>query len=270
MKPIIWVVLSFLLNEGKAFQEEDWGARNRGLAHIAATIQSELSCLGENCAGLAPLRDMTFTVSFVPSVYGLTELSSRMFLAAVPTPVATFAGGVRDFGFDLYRESSLLVGSGFGLTEGAFAGLGAEFKNIRIRGYGSQTVVFVNAGVQFTVGDKILLGGNISNVLGATIGKDRERIPRSASFGFSFSASEDARLAFEVEKDTRNPEVLKSGIEFHPLQFLTLRAGVKDGPLEWAFGISCDVSFLVFVYGGSYHGDLGWIHQVEASMRVSI
>jgi hypothetical protein len=64
-------------------------------------------------------------------------------------------------------------------------------------------------------------------------------------------------LAFEAEQDTENPLLLKTGIEFLPVENLALRFGVSGKPFKYTAGIGYTFGKITTDIGFGYHGNLG-------------
>ncbi|MBI4418486.1 MAG: hypothetical protein HY563_06885 [Ignavibacteriales bacterium] len=247
---------------------EPWSARQQGLAGLSVSLPSAHGNLIRNPAGIASIRSFTVHPSFSPGFYNLPELRSTSLILILPLTPATIGTGVRRFGFDLYRETSFVAGVGIQLHESLAGGIALEAKDIVIKGYGSQVVPLVTVGVQAGVSDRILVGGRIENILGAVLGKGRERIPRSAAVGVSAALGGGFLFAAELENDTRDPAIMRWGCEIRPVDAVCLRAALATDPDRWAAGGTISIGYAEFSYGGTFHPILGWTHVLELGVRV--
>jgi len=75
--------------------------------------------------------------------------------------------------------------------------------------------------------------------------------------GGHYRFDEMVLVLFETEKETHNPLIFKSGIEFSPIQNLALRFGVSGKPFQYTAGIGYRIGKISTDIGFGYHGNLG-------------
>jgi len=272
MNPISTAILRFFflftfLPATLTSMDELWSARHRGLSGVRCAMVADPVSIAVNPSGMAFLESIGVSVSFTPGMSGVPELKTHTILGGVPLSIGGIGIGVRRFGFDLYRETSLLAGGGIKITDEMALGVSSEFRRYIIQGYGAQTVVLLNFGATRKFHDFLAVSGSIQNALNATLGKKPERIPRVISLGIVVTAAPELLGTCEVEKSTRDPAFVKAGLEFRPLANVALRAGFSTDPLTWSVGCSVSAGFIAFEYGGTNHNILGWTHQLELAFR---
>lgn len=247
--------------------EKPWSARHRGLSGARCPLFAEPASIVVQPAGLAWMNSFTAAASFTPAMFEMPELQTHSIAIGIPLSFGGIGFGVRRFGFELYRETSVAVGCGMVMDDGLAIGATAEFRKHAIKGYGTQTPVLLNIGVLHKVHELVVISGTVDNVLNASLGKKEERLPRAVSLGLTAALSADLLSVVEVEKNTRDPAFLRVALEFRPLLAIALRSGLSTEPLQWTAG--CLVSFgpFSFEYGGTHHGLLGWTHQVDVTFR---
>ncbi|MEX2116306.1 MAG: hypothetical protein WEB37_05415 [Bacteroidota bacterium] len=250
-----------------ASMDEPWSARHRALSGARCAVYADPASVAVNPSGIASLESIAATISYIPGVVGLPELKTHSITCGVPTSFGGIGIGARRFGFDLYRETSLLVGGGVKVDDEMAVGVCSEFRRYEIKGYGAQTIVLLNCGAVKRLHEALAVSGTIHNALNATLGKKRERIPRTISLGVLVTLGSEFLGVCEIEKSTRDPAFLKAAIEFRPLPPVALRAGFSTDPMVWNFGCSVSAGFLSFGYGGTNYGVLGWTHQLDVDFR---
>lgn len=258
------VIVPFL----PGFAGEPWTARPLGLAGLGIALPPDPGSLVLNPAAIATAHTLQACVSLNSGTFGVPELRSRSFVALVPLTSVSVGVGIRRFGFDLYKETSLIAGMAGRVQEALDVGLGVELRNVSIHHYGSQTLPLVTIGMQCGISENIVLGGRITNIHGASIGQNRERLPRVVGVGLSYLPVPGFLASAEVEKDTRWPVTVKCGVELQIVSPLWIRAGIASDPSVWAIGGTLRASLAEFTYGGSFHPALGWTHCVELGFRV--
>lgn len=267
MRFVTWgIVCGLFICSGVALSADPWSARGRGLSDITATLRGDPSCLATNPAGLAGIRFNAVSASFVPAHFGLSELKTHIITAAMPIARATGGLGFRSFGFKLFRETSLIVAAGLPLNDHS-VGAALEFRQYSFSGYGAGGVLLVNAGFQSEIGEMLTVGGGLRNALNASLGRARERLPRSMYVGMSVSPIPATVLAMEFELDPGLPQQWKAGMEIQPHESISLRMGCNSNPATWSAGVGVMLSTIGFSYGGTSHGTLGWTHQIEIIVR---
>jgi hypothetical protein len=247
--------------------DDYWSARHRGLSGARIAMVADPVSVSVNPSGLAFLESTAVSSSLTPGIGGLSELRTRIILGATPTEFGGIGIGARFFGFDLYKESSFVVGGGVSFGNGLAVGASSEIRRYAIAGYGAQTVALFNFGVSKKISEAFLISGVIHNALNATLGKRKERIPRVISIGVLADVGNEFAAVFEIEKNTRDPAFLKAALEFQPIPDVALRAGFSTDPLVLSVGCAVTQGHFSFGYGGTNHTVLGWTHQLELGFR---
>lgn len=242
------------------------GAKAVGLANAFVAVADNPWALYYNPAGLSSLTSIEISAFLIPQQFGMNELRTVSLAGNIPTNFGTFAAGVSQFGFALYRETQISLGLGSRVDWGASAGITTHLTRISIDQYGATQVATVDVGLLAQVQDQVALGFNYKNLLGASL--PSERLPQVFSLGASYLPVPDVTAVVELEKDIRHPLVIKAGAEQTFLDMLTVRAGVSNNPDKFSAGIGVRYASLEFSYAGYSHSQLGWTHQIELTFRV--
>lgn len=263
---LLSVLVSLLHAITVSSMDRPWSARHRAMAGARCSLFADPASIAVQPASIAWMPSFAASVSFTPALFDLPELQTHALMVGSPLSFGGIGFGVRRFGFELYRETSIIMGSGI-LVDNSFlaAGMSAEFRRYAIKGYGSQTVFLLNVGALRRFRN-VTVSGTVDNVLIASLGTRNERLPRALSLGLTAVLSE-FQGAVELEKNTRDPAFLKVAVEFRPLPSVALRSGVSTDPVQWSAGCSVSLGPVFFEYGGSHHGILGWTHQIDVMFR---
>ncbi len=214
-----------------------------------------------NPASSASLSSFRATLFYVPSPFQLSQLSHYGLIVAQPLTVGTISLGVHTLGFPLYRESNGSVTFARVITDDFFAGITLHAFHLAIQGYGSTTKFGTDIGGIFNLSKELSVGISLGNVNGADIG-DGEEIPRTVTFGAVFRPVGSAVIVFDLIKDIRFPETYRVGLEFLPLDVLSLHAGIQGEPSRLFGGIGVTISPFTVHYGIGTHADLGSTHSI--------
>ncbi len=250
-----------------AAQDNGVGTKSIGMANAFVAVADDSWGISANAAGLVQCRGFVASAFFIPQQFGLPELRTIAASASFPVNPGTAAILVEQFGFELYRTTTIRIGYGI-LVSPVFAlGVTAGLQRVAIQRYGSTTTKTVDLGCMGWPAPEIALGFALRNVTAATIGVQRERLPQSVHFGMTYSPLGGFSITSEIEKELQFPVVVKAGIDQTVLGFLSLRCGISDNPDKFSAGFAIRCAGVEFGYAGYSHTDLGWTHQLELTAR---
>ena len=167
-----------------AFERINGGARPEALGGAFTACADDYNSIFYNPAGLSELT--SYEVSFFYMIpYGLKELGVKCFAFVLPVKNCGFGITSQQMGTDLYRESKLVFSAGMRIYRGLALGLNSKLLNIRIQGYGSNSLLAMDVGMLYDFGNDFKLGMFINNVNSPTIGKAKEKIIEFYSIGIS-------------------------------------------------------------------------------------
>ncbi len=244
------------------------GARSVGLATSAVALSGDPWALYYNPSGLSTVHSIQAAAFFIPQQFGLRELQTMAFTAALPLAFGTMGVGFSQFGFELYKESELSVGVGCPIDLGLSLGIGVHVARISIDQYGSTQSATLDGGLMAQLDDEVSLGFSVRNLLGSKLGSSDERLPQDFSLGVKYSPIRSFLITTEIEKDIRYPAIVKAGVEQQFLDVLSVRVGVSNNPDKYSIGMALHYSLFEFGYAGYSHSELGWTHQLEISMSL--
>jgi hypothetical protein len=220
-----------------------------------------------NAAGLAQIQHPYVSAFYVPQQFGLPELKTTALAVAHPINPGTVGISLEQFGFQLYRLTTISVGYGANINRAISIGVTANLEHTSIDRYGTSYDATVDIGLHGRLFEGLAMGFSMKNVGGTTIGKTHDRLPQSLFFGIAYSPIKEFLIVSELEKDAQFPLVLKVGIEQRFLEFLSVRCGAANNPDKFSAGFAIRYSLFEFGYAGYSHIDLGWTHQIDLSIR---
>ena len=93
-------------------------------------------------------------------------------------------------------------------------------------------------------------------------------MPAVFSIGGHYQFSKMVLLVVETEKNFGNPLLFKSGLEFSPVENLSLRFGVSGKPVTYTAGIGFQTGKIATDIGFGYHGNLGLTPSVSIQFNL--
>ncbi len=237
------------------------GARQISMANSDVALANDVFSLFNNPAGLAQLNWREVGIYYSPAPFGLTELSNGYVAYNEPFSFGSISIGGMTYGFDLYRESKIVLGYSYNYENILFAGLTFNYHSYSIQNYGSTGVVYINLGGLVYILDELRWGFVVNNLNRASIADIDDQIPMVLSTGFSFDILQNFSMNFSLEKDIRFNPTVQFGIEYEIIEYLSLRAGTSNDPSRFTAGVGINYSIFSLDYAFFTHQDLGLTHQ---------
>lgn len=260
MKRFLLIVSFLVLNCSMifAFENHPAGARSLALSHASVSF-SDVWSVFHNQAGIATLSRLS-AAFFYESRFQIDELSLVSGALVVPTGSGNFGLGFFQFGKGSFKENKFALAYSKQLSENFSAGIQLDYfsqtfpENSRSKGF-----VTFEGGVIYSVSGNFILGAHVFNPLqrGVETLTGKQKLPAVFRFGGQYRFDTMLTLAFEAEQDTQNPLLLKTGIEFLPVENLALRFGVSGKPFKYTAGIGYTFGKITTDIGFGYHGNLG-------------
>ena len=260
MRKVFTLCLLLILNS-LIYPQYSPGARQISMANSDVALANDVFSIFNNPAGLAQLNWREVGIYYSPAPFGLTELSNGYVAYNEPFNFGSISIGGMTYGFDLYRESKVVLGYSYNYENILFAGATVNYHSYSIQNYGSTSAFYFNVGGLVYILDELRWGFVVNNLNRASIADIDDQIPMVLATGFSFDILQNFSLNFALEKDIRfNPSV-QFGIEYDIIEYLSLRAGTSNDPSRFTAGIGINYSIFSLDYAFFTHQDLGLTHQ---------
>ncbi len=253
------LVLSFL--SGVTFAQYTPGARQISMANSDVALSNDVFSLFGNPAGLSQLNWREVGIYYSPAPFGLSELSNGYVAYNEPFDFGSISIGGMTYGFDLYRESKIVLGYSYNYDNIFFAGVSANYHNYSIQNYGSTGAFYLNVGGLVYILDELRWGFSVDNLNKASVADLDDQIPMVLITGLSYDVIQVFTLNLALEKDIRYNPSVKFGIEYEIIQYLSLRAGTSNEPSRFTAGLGINYSLFSLDYAFFTHQDLGLTHQ---------
>ena len=237
------------------------GAKQIAMSNSDVALSDDVFSLFNNPAGLAQLNWRELGLYYSPAPFGLNELVNGYIAYTEPLGFGSAGIGAMTYGFELYRESRLLLSFSTSYLNKFFAGVSINYHIVSIQRYGNKSVFYLNAGCLGYITDELRIGFFVQNINQASFTSQEDQISILLNAGLSYNIYDDLSLNFAVEKDIRYNASVKSGINYDLIDNLSLRIGFANEPAEFSCGIGIHFSYFNFDYAVFTHPDLGLTHQ---------
>ena len=270
MKKCLLTTLFFLsISSVFPIENHPAGARALGLSNAFVSLTDTWSTF-HNQAGIAGLTNVSAGV-YYESKFQIDELSLVAGSLVLPAGAGNFGFSFSQFGKGTFKENKFGLAFAKQLGDKISAGIQLDYlaqtfpENERSKGFAT-----FEGGIIFRPAEHLFLGGHVFNPILGGIDSPAGKIKMPAVFrlGGHYRFDESVLISFEAEKDTENPAVLKSGIEYLPVKNLALRAGVSGQPVHFTAGMGYNIGNLSADIGFSYHGNLGVTPSVSVQFKL--
>ena len=252
-----------------ALENHPVGARSLALSQAFVSISDVWSTF-HNQATISGTNAFSAGV-FYESKYGIDELSLTAGSLVFPVSAGTFGFSFYQFGKGTYKENKVGLAFAKKLSEKFSAAVQLDYfsqrmpENSRIFGFAT-----FEAGIVYSPTKKLFLGAHVFNPIlnGIETNEGKQQSPTIFRVGGHYFFAEMVLVTAEVQKDFKNPFILKTGIEFSPVQNLALRFGVSGKPLNYTAGIGYSFGKITTDIGFGYHGNLGLTPSVSIQIKL--
>ncbi|MDQ3194311.1 MAG: hypothetical protein M3P82_04840, partial [Bacteroidota bacterium] len=239
------------------FENTDIGARAIGLNGAFTSLSDNSLAVFYNPSGLGQMKYREVSAFYSPSTFGVTQITTAALTYAEPLKIGTLGLGLKTFGFDLYKETNVILSYGNNFRDKIFYGVSLNYYNLRIHNYNSASSFGVDAGAIACITDLFKWGFFAKNVSGSKIGVSDQKLAQVYRTGVTIMPREDITLVFDIEKDVKYPLSFRSGLEFNVNDHIDLRAGVGTQPSSFSGGISINYDLFKLDYAISGVQNLG-------------
>lgn len=239
------------------------GARALGMANAALALDGAWS-LFQNQAGLAGMEAFS-AGAFYQARFGMRELSTAGFAAALPIGEGTGGVSYRQYGYSAYREQHVGLAYGMQLGEQLDAGVQLDYVGVFLGGgYGSTAAFTFQGGFRYRASSNVTLAGHVYNPIRARLSTfNDERLPSVLRLGGQYRFSERVALNAEVRKHLEYPVSMAVGLEYQVVTDFYIRAGVAGEPARYSFGAGYRTGSFQFDVAAAHTEVLGFTPQIS-------
>ena len=257
----IWLfLLCTIIYSIKSHSTENYtaGARSLALSNACISLSGTWATF-HNQSGLAGLIAISAGF-YYESKFSIDKLSLVAGSAVLPVKTGVFGLSFLQFGKGTFSENKFGLAFARCLGEKLSAGIQLDYftqtlpENRHSKGFAT-----FEGGVIYQPLEKIFLGAHIFNPLseGFEFPSGKQKMPVIIRAGGHYLINKNVIITFETEKNNLHPAILKTGIEFLPVDDLAIRFGASGKPFKYTAGIGYQMNSISTDIGFSYHGNLG-------------
>lgn len=233
------------------------GSRSIAMGSAGMALQGVWS-LQQNSAGIANMERAVFALGYEQHFLN-PELSTKTAVFAWPLKKNVFGLNFQRYGFSDYLEQT--TGLAYSRSFSGTLSLSIVIKHhqVSIPRYGSAQTFSVDAGMQYRLSDKVMIGSQISNP-----GKSRFEdlsgsfIPLGISIGASFDLSDKVLVITDLYKSLGMGVDTKLGLEYQIINWFYLRGGLTVNPFLQSAGFGLKHRRIFIDAAISSHPNLGF------------
>nr|WP_319997907.1 hypothetical protein [uncultured Draconibacterium sp.] len=264
-KPLYILLVCFtILSSVASSQNYTGGARSVALSNAFVSIPDTWSTF-HNQATLAQLNHFSAGI-YYESKFGIEEFALTASSIVLPTTSGSFGLSFYQFGKGTFKEHKIGFAYAKQLSERFNAAIQFDYFAQRMPENADDfSFVTFEIGATYLITDKITLGAHTYNPVknGYNYPEEKTKLPAIYRLGAHYTFDEHVLVSLETQKESDRDIVVRTGMEFMPLENLALRFGISGRPVQYTAGlgysfknISTDIAF-------SYHGNLGFTPSVS-------
>ncbi len=248
------------------FSQENIGARAFALKSYVA-VANDIWTIFYNPAGISNLKNREISISYIPAQFEIPELSKKGIAYFEPSLSVKFGVGAQVFGFSLYKETTLKfsLAKSFDLFD---IGVNLNYNLVSIKSYGNAGAFSADFGIISNPLKFLKFGFVFKNIIATKLGQARERLPKEFDFGIAVLPYESLIVSAQVDKEIYFRESFKYGVEYVIENFLFLRFGLTNYPVQYSGGVGLKIFLLQIDYSINQHQLLGLTHQLTFSAKL--
>lgn len=216
-----------------------------------------IDALWTNPAGLARTGEELQGTAAAEQRFGISDLTLATVGAAYGRGLGGFGIQLGSFGFDSYRETR--IGLAYGRKLSDKFSIGAEFVGFATttEGYASTFDITFGLGAQLEIIPELSVGARIFSPARTERLPD-EYLPQLLALGITYKPTDQLLINAELHQDTDHPARFRGGLEYLPVEQISVRLGVATAATELSFGLGYRVlEKLDLSAGAVWHEVLG-------------
>ena len=241
-----------------------YGGRSAAMGNASVTL-ADLWSVQNNQAGLAGCKKIAAGI-YYENRFLMKETGLKCLAVVVPVKKAgTFGLSVSSFGFNLYNESKIGLAYALSLGQRISAGVQLDYIYTHIaENYGNKGLITFEVGLRAKIIKELVLAVHVFNPANLKItSHPQERIPLIYKIGLSYTFTDKAIIATEVEKDMNFKPIFKAGVEYKVAKPVYLRMGINTNPMVYSFGLGFEFYRFKLDISASRHPQLGFSPQAS-------
>ena len=266
MRKPFYILLAFFSSLAALASSQNYagGARSAALSNAFVSVSDTWSTF-HNQATLALLNQFSAGV-YYESKYGLDEFALAASSVVLPTNAGTFGLSFYQFGKGTFKEHKLGFAYSKQLSERFNAAVQFDYQSQHMpENANAFSFVTFEIGATYQLTEQITVGAHTFNPVknGYNYPEEKTKLPAVFRLGAHYAFDEHVLVILETQKESNRDVVVKSGLEFMPLQNLALRFGISGRPIQYTTGLGYNYKNISTDIAFSYHGNLGFTPAVS-------
>lgn len=262
---VYFTIISFAASP----QNYTGGSRSTALSNAFVSISDTWSTF-HNQATLAQLNTFSAGV-YYESKYGIDEFVLAASSVVLPTSAGTFGLSFYQFGKGTFKEHKLGFAYAKQLSERFNAAVQFDYLAQHMpENADAFSFLTFEIGTTYQLTEQITLGAHTYNPVrnGYNYPEEKTELPAVYRLGAHYTFDEHVLVSFETQKESDYNVVVRSGLEFMPLQNLALRFGISGRPVQYTAGLGYNFKNISTDIAFSYHGNLGFTPSVSIQYNI--
>jgi hypothetical protein len=212
----------------------------------------------DNQGSLSKVEDKEICLSYRNEFF-LSELSTFGIGAILPTKAGVFGANISRFGNLNYSQNTIGIAYGKNIFEKFNFGMRLNLNRLQQNEYGNVTYPTVELGFLSPLSENLTIAGHVYNPFRSKLITQNETYFRVASalrLGMNYSIDKVSILV-DLESNTTQNLLLKSGIEYHASDVLDLRFGLNFPNQLLSAGVGFNTESLIIDFYYQTHLLLG-------------
>jgi hypothetical protein len=252
-----FISLIFSLLYTAASAQINPGPRSLAMGSAGAALQDVWS-LQYNQSGIAHLSRPVFALAYQRH-FSDQELNTQKAVFAIPFSNHVFGIGFQRYGIKEYIEQTTSLAYSKNFSGALSLSIAIKHQQLSIAKYGSESLISVDAGMQYRVNEKFWIASHISNPAKTSFNDlASSNLPVTLSLGASFIFSDKVLLISDVQKLLNAGMDTKIGMEYKLINWFVIRGGLSVNPFKQYGGFGLIYQRFALDVAISSHLNLGY------------
>ncbi|MCF7814772.1 MAG: hypothetical protein K9N40_09865 [Candidatus Cloacimonetes bacterium] len=260
---LVLLIIATALQLAAIFDDYEPSPRARGMGGAFYATSDDANAVFYNPAGLVNSPN-NILVGYT-QLFGcdFAEVSSFAFGLKLPGKFGRIGFGLLSLdaeylGVNLLSEKNYVVSHGMNILKDIHSSLDFGYSlnmySLKIDGFGSQSVLGINAGLLATLHQRTRIGFTVYNLNNPAVGTGNDHeLPQRIAMGISYSPYADVTTNLELKKAIDGDTEIHTGSEVKVLDMLILRLGLRTNPKSFSAGARFDMFNVLIDYAVNTH-----------------
>lgn len=252
-----YICLICILFQHALHAQNNLGSRLKALGSAGTALQ-DVWTLQQNSAGAANIEQAIFAMGYEQHFLN-PELSTQSAVLGIPVNNYVLGLSFQRYGITEYMEQTAGLALSRSFSAALSISLAMKYHQVGIPVYGTGHAISVDAGMQYSLNDKIRLGSYIYNPGRSGIkGLSGSNILSGISVGISYMFSDKVLFISDLNKMLDFGVNIRMGIEYQIIKRFYLRGGLSTNPVMQTGGFGVKFRRFSLDAAVSSHPRLGY------------